>query len=100
MPRDLLGAPLRERRPRYEASLERQDRASLATRAERVRWLAKIVPRNIMMGVPLETMIVFQEAKSTFVAGQHVATIVLAAAFIEHWFASTPVQDGLSLEVR
>jgi hypothetical protein len=46
-----------------------------------------------MFGMPLETGLVFEEAKASFVYGNFVAVIVLAAAFIEHWFIA-------SLEVR
>jgi hypothetical protein len=34
----------------------------------------------------LETALVFEEAKASFVYGNFVAVIVLAGAFIEHWF--------------
>jgi hypothetical protein len=98
MPRDLFGQLIREPRPRYEAALERHDRATRPARAERVRWLAKSIPRNIMMVMPLETMVVFQEAKSAFIDGQHVATVVLAASFLEHWFASKLTARGFGKE--
>ena len=96
--RDLFGKPIRERRPRYEAALERVDRASVAERAARVRWVAKTIPRNIFMAMPFETATVFQEAKSTFIAGHFVATVVLAAAFVEHWFASNLIGLGFTKE--
>ena len=94
--RDLLVTSIRPRRPRYEAALERLDRASLEERATRVRWIAKIIPRNILMTMPFQTFVVFQEVKATYIAGQFVATITLAAAFIEHWFALNLVSIGLA----
>jgi hypothetical protein len=39
------------------------------------------------MAMPSETLFVFQEARATFVDGHFVATVVLAAAFAEHWMA-------------
>lgn len=98
VPRDLFGKPIRQHRPRYEAALERADRASLGERAARVRWVAKMIPRNILMAMPFETAAVFQEAKSTFIAGHFVATVVLAAAFIEHWFSSNLISLGFGRE--
>jgi hypothetical protein len=68
--------------------LERADKAALAVRAARVRWLAKVIPRG-GFGMPLETYYVFEEAKTSFVYGNFVAAIVLAAAFVEHWFAGS-----------
>ena len=53
-----------------------------------------------MMAMPFETMVVFQEAKSTFIDGRHVATVVLAASFIEHWFASNLGARGFGKEAE
>ena len=38
--------------------------------------------------MPTETALVFEDAKASFVYGNYVAVIVLAAAFVEHWFMS------------
>lgn len=86
--KDLLGNPIKRRRPRYEASLEKVDRDELPQRAERVRWLQRVIPRNSGYGMPFETYFVFEDARSSFVYGQFVATVVLAASFIEHWFSA------------
>jgi hypothetical protein len=96
--KDLFGKSLRQRRPRYEAALEKADKASLSRRGMRVRWLAQTIPRNILMAMPYETMCVFQEAKASFISGQFVATIVLAASFLEHWFASKLGSIGFDKE--
>jgi len=84
--KDLFGNPVRQRRPRYEASLERGEKKTLPERAARVRWLSRVIPRDRMFGMPMETALVFEEAKASFVYKNFVAVIVLAAAFIEHWF--------------
>jgi len=71
----------------YEATLERLDRAQRSVRAERIRWLSKVIPRNVSFLMPMETSYVFGEAKSAYVYGHFVAAVVLAAAFVDHWFA-------------
>jgi hypothetical protein len=91
--KDLFGHPVRQRRPRYEAALERAEKRALPDRAARVRWLYDTIPKGGMFGMPLETLLVFQEAKSSFIYGHFVATIVLAASFVEHWLAGN--LDGL-----
>jgi len=92
--RDLFGKAVRPRRPRYEASLERADRASLSVRAARVRWLSSVIPRRIGFALPLETAYVFEEAKSAYVSGYFVAAVILAAAFVEHWFSAKLAARG------
>ena len=86
--KDLFGKTIRQRRPRFETALERADRRTLADRAARVRWLDGVIPKNVGFGLPLETAFVFEEAQYSFTYGNFVAVIVLAAAFVEHWFAS------------
>ncbi len=97
-PRDLFGKPISQRRLRYEAALERDDRTSLAERAARVRWVAQAIPRKALTAMPFETMAVLQEAKATFIAGQFMATIVLATSFFEHWLASNLISVGFGEE--
>jgi hypothetical protein len=70
----------------------------MAERAARVRWLSRIIPRDRMFGMPLETSLVFEEAKASFVYGNFVAVIVLAAAFIEHWFIASLEARGYHKE--
>ena len=95
---DLFGKPVRQRRPRYEAALERADAKTLPDRAGRVRWLSKVIPRDRTFGMPLETGLIFEEAKSSFVYGNYVAVIVLAAAFVEHWFIASLDSRGYHKE--
>ena len=92
---DLFGKPVRHQRPRYEAALERGERKTLPERAVRVRWLSEVIPKNLMFGMPLETSLVFNEAKASFVYGNYVAVIVLAASFIEHWFIASLSDRGI-----
>lgn len=86
-PKDLLGKPIRKRRPKYEAALERHELQSVPERAERIRWLDEVMPQGAGYLMPMQSYKVFQEAKDCFVYGQYVATIVLSAAFVEHWLA-------------
>ena len=86
-PKDLLGKPIRKRRPKYEISLERHELRNVPARAERIRWLSTIMPVSTGYLMPLECAKVFHEAKDCFVYGQNVATVVLASAFVEHWLS-------------
>src|ERR1035437_990358 len=94
----MFGKPIRQRRPRYEPALERADRRTLADRAERVRWLEKVIPRNRIFGMPFETACVFEEAKASFVYGSFVAAVILAASFVEHWFVASLGARGYEQE--
>ena len=100
MQKDLFGKRIKERRPRFEWSLERIEKRSLPVRAERVRWLDRIMPRYQYVGLPLETYYVFEEAKSSFVYGCFVSSVVLAAAFVEHWLALHLSNRGYSDDVK
>lgn len=50
--------------------------------------------------MPLDSHLVFTEAKDCFIYGQYVAAIVLAASFIEHWLGSIVSQAGFEKEQR
>ncbi len=84
--KDLFGKPLRQRRPRYEAALERGEKKTRPERAARVRWLSGVMPKDHSFLMSLETALVFEEAKASFVYGNFVAVIMLASAFVDHWF--------------
>lgn len=86
--KDLFGKPIRERRPKYEAAVERADRRTVPLRAARIRWLSQVIPKNTGFLMPMETFYVFEEAKASYVYGNFVAAIVLAASFVEHWFSA------------
>lgn len=96
--KDLFGKPVRQRRPRYEAALERGEKKTLPERAARVRWLSGVIPRDRIFGMPVETALVFEEAKGSFVYRNFVAVIVLATAFIEHWFLASLEARGFHKE--
>ena len=92
--KDLLGRPIRTRRPKYEVALERQELRNVPERAERIRWLSTVIPKSSGYMMPLESMKVFQEAKDCYVYGQYVATVVLSASFVEHWLGGILVARG------
>jgi len=98
MDRDIFGNPVSSRRPRYEATLERMDKVSLTHRAARMRWLSRVIPKDIGFMMSMETYKVFEEAKSSFITGNFVATIVLSACFIEHWLVVGLSQRGFTKE--
>lgn len=96
---DLFGKRTKKRRPAYEAALERRDRATLSERAERVRWVSRKIPKG-GMGLPSDSLFVFTEARSTFVEGYFIATVVLSAAFAEHWMTGILSARGYVKECR
>jgi hypothetical protein len=99
MARDLLGTKIKARRPHYEAMLERRDHQSLVDRASRVRWLNQKLPKGGLL-MPADSMFVFSEAKSTFVNGYYISTIVLAAAFAEHWMSGILTGRGWGTDCK
>ena len=58
--------------------------------------------------MPLDTYYIFEDAKSCYIYGQFVATVVLSTSFIEHWFAAKlhgkghhkQAQGGLAASVQ
>lgn len=86
--KDLFGKPIRRRRPKLEATLERIDRRTLAERAARARWVRRTVPKYTSFVTPIQTYFVLREVTSSFIYGNYVAVIVLATSFVEHWFAA------------
>ena len=99
MASDLFGKKAKKRRPAYEAALERRDRQTLSTRAARVRWVGRNLPKGGML-LPSDSLFVFTEARSTFVDGYFIATVVLAAAFAEHWMAGILTGRGFGAECK
>jgi hypothetical protein len=96
--KDLFGRPLLQKRPKYEASLERVDKRSLPSRAARVRWLSTMIPWNLGFVMPFESMLVFKEAQSTYAHGNFVGTVLLCTSFVEHWFSAGLRKRGLQKE--
>ena len=85
--RDLLGAKVRKRRSRFEAALERYDRATFPERLDRLRWVERVMPRDYVLTLPPETFYLFNEAKDSFINGQFVGSLMLTLSFIEHVLA-------------
>ena len=98
--KDLFGNRQRERRPRYEASLAVSDRQTLPEQAARVRWLSSVIPKALTLGVSIETAIVLEETKRSFVDGNFVSVVVLSAAFMEHWFVGKLTARGYHKEAE
>jgi hypothetical protein len=88
MDQDLLGRSLKKRKPRLASALEKHDHNSFDDRLDRLHWLQKVFPAGYGFVMSPETLYVFDEAKITFVTGAFVATILLSASFIEHWFGN------------
>jgi len=97
--KDLFGLERRSPRPAYEAALEERDKLTRPSRAARVRWLKQKLPSG-GLGMPGDTWFVFSEARSTFVEGYFVATVVLSAAFAEHWMIGQLEVRGFAKDAR
>lgn len=80
--------------------MQHAEKATLPIRAERIRWLERVIPKNRAFGMPLETYYVFEEAKSSFVFGCFVASTVLSAAFVEHWLGARLSQKGFTKDAE
>ena len=96
--KNLFGQPVPQQRPRYEAALGHVDKRQNAARAARMRWLREVTPKNIGYILPVETALAFEEARSCFIYGNFIATVLLAAAFVEHWLVSNLESRGHSSE--
>lgn len=83
---DLFGEPIPPQRLEFEAELEQRDRETLRARAERTRWVVELLPENTTFLLPPETAFVLDSARDAFIQGNYVASVVTAAAFVEHWF--------------
>ncbi|CAN7142234.1 MULTISPECIES: hypothetical protein [unclassified Variovorax] len=73
-----------EFRERVVASLERNDAVTRPERAERHIWLSQ---HYVRVGVYLErteTSRVLEEARTSYIHGNNIATLVLALAYVEH----------------
>ena len=92
--KDLLGKPIKNQRPKYEASIERHDKSEAPERAARIRWLNSVMPGESGFAMPVESYMVFSEAKDAFIYGQYVATILLASSFVEHWLGAVVAAHG------
>jgi len=100
IPRDLFGQPIRNRKPRLQATLERYDRETLPDRIVRAQRVHAMFPKGRSFIMPFETAYVFEEARMTFVHGLFVSTILLAVAFAEHRLADFLTSKGRGKDAR
>ncbi|WP_141217890.1 hypothetical protein [Bordetella genomosp. 5] len=70
-------------RERAIAYLKRKDAGSRSDRANRLRWISE---QHINVGYlgRAETAAIFEEARSSYVHGNFIATLILALAYAEH----------------
>lgn len=97
---DLFGRSARPAKTRIKQALERHDRASMEARLARMRWLQRTFPSRQGFMMPLDTFFVFEEAKATFLNGQHIATVVLSCSFVEHRLGAVLTEWGFENESR
>ena len=71
---------------KIESALQRSDEKNRHERARRILWKGQFESVDAHW-MDLDTSHVFDEAKSCFVDGHHIATIVLATGFMEHILA-------------
>jgi hypothetical protein len=95
---DLLGRRITKPRSRLAMSLAKYDRDCFDDRLERLRWLQQVLPSGYSYVMPPETAYIFGEIKNVFVDGAFIATILLSAAFIEHWLSSLARSKGFERE--
>jgi len=98
--KDLFGKPVRRRKDRLEAALEKYDRETLLDRVERLRWVDKVFPKGYDFMMPPETAYIFDEAKMAFLNGEFIATLLLASAFVEHWLGIPLQSKGFHKEAQ
>ncbi len=96
---DLLGKPVRRRRPAFELALQKKDALTLSERAARARWLKTILPKGGLL-MPSDSSFVLTEARSAFVDGYHIAATVMASAFAEHWLAGVLGSKGFDKQAK
>ena len=86
-PVDLFGRPIPVRRSRSQIELERYDRETMTGRIARLNYVKRVHPAG-GFGMPIESVMVFTEAKMAFVDGLFVSVLLLCSSFIEHVLGS------------
>lgn len=84
--KDLFGNKITERKTRLQRSLERYDHDTMQGRLERLAWLESVFPKGGFM-YSVEMHFILSEAKTSYINGQFIATVLLSTSFIEHWLA-------------
>lgn len=84
--KDLFGTPLPENKVPLTSSLKRYDKNTFDHRLTRLQYLNSVFPKGMIYMLPTETHYLFQEIRSAYVAGLSVSVVMLAQAFIEHYY--------------
>lgn len=84
---DLFGRPVLVRRTRSQIELERHDRETMNGRIARLNYVKRVHPVG-GFGMPIESLIIFTEAKMAFIDGLFVSVLLLCNSFIEHVLGS------------
>ena len=97
MEKDLFGKKVvqKKRKTKLEVALGKTDNESFKDRLNRLRYLNKIFPHDLLLGADQETIYILSEAKMTFINGEFIATILLTHAFIERLMQSHYESIGL-----
>lgn len=98
-PVDLFGRPARVRRTRSQIELERHDRQTMAGRIARLTYVKRVHPGG-GFAMPIESMMVFTEAKMAFIDGLFVSVLLLCNSFIEHVLGSMLEARGFRKEAK
>ncbi len=100
MEKNLFGENIKKRKTRLESALLKHDKESFEERLDRLKYLQTIFPNiDFMAGRP-ETILIFEEAKMTFINGEFISTVMLAQAFIEHVLQEILTVSGLYKESK
>lgn len=79
--------PQKKNRPtRLGKALLNYDKKSFEERLARLQFIDKIFPKGHSFLGQMELLFTFEEAKSTFINGEFIGTIILAQSFIEKVF--------------
>lgn len=82
---DLFGksTPPKKRQTRLEKELVQYDKNSFDERLKRLQFIVKVFPKGYEFLGQMELIFTFDEAKSSFINGEFIASIILAQSFIE-----------------
>lgn len=86
-PVDLFDRPIPVRRSRSQIELERYDRETMTGRIARLNYVKRVHPPG-GFGMPIESVMLFTEARMAFVDGLFVSVLLLCNSFIEHVLGS------------
>ena len=81
---DLFGEPIRQPEDPAARMLREHDAESFDDRVRRLRYVMEVYPSDYEFLMSMESHLAFDQARTTFVNGDHVAVLLLAQAFAEH----------------